>query len=161
MVDEELKDQLKAITTALREVVSIYGQSNSLWYGRMLTNVLVLTDLDPILYATAAFDHKAKTAKAIVLTDSLIVTANVNDLEDLESQRATAHSRKAIRAISVGSGEGVFSTAVFSDWPGELAIEITIEGLDSPLQIPLEHKMNGDPSAEMRKIVASLTADLR
>jgi hypothetical protein len=163
-VDDALQPNLRRLNTELRNIASFYAVATgsvAIWYGRLLSNLLLLIGAAPVQYVTGHVDRDQQSLKVAVFTEDLLVMAEIANISsDVEAQSAFALSRGKLAQLEVSSGEGVFSNSTFSNWPTEIRLRLTYPGLDE-LEIPLERKMNGDHLAELRELLASLQTDLR
>ncbi|MCU1469468.1 MAG: hypothetical protein JWQ39_617 [Glaciihabitans sp.] len=164
-VDAELQPNLKSLNTALRNILSFRTVSSGAlppWYGRVLSNVLLLIGEDKVEYVSGTIDSGAHSVKVVVFTPELVIRVDVADWEvDLATLSATATPRASLIGIQVESDEGVFSDDVFSAWPTRIRLALSYADEVESLRVPLEREMNGDQLGPLRKLLADLLHDLK
>lgn len=164
-VDVELQPNLKILNTALRNILSFRAASSGAlppWYGRVLSNVLLLVGQDTVEYLSGTVDAEARSVKLVVFTAELVVRVDVADWKvDLATLSATATPRTSLIGIQVESDEGVFSEDMFSNWPTAIRLALTYADEVEPLRLPLEREMNGDHLGPLRNLLSQLRDDLK
>jgi hypothetical protein len=160
----EYRELLKDLNAQLQQILSFRALSTSgrlpLWYGRALSNVLLLIEGQSVTYV--AGEATATTAKIVVITENLVVQADVQDIDGDEGTiTASAINRLSITSLAANASETVFSDDMFSQWPGyDTTLTVTYSGVDEPITLPLERTMSGDRATAIVELLRELKTDL-
>jgi hypothetical protein len=164
-VDEALEPNLKILNTSLRQIPSFYSFGTGdvpVWYGRLLSNVLLLAGEAPIQYVSGSLNRQECSATVAVFTEELLIRTDIEDWNvDADSHAARALPRRFLSRLEVESGEGVFSQSAFSNWPNSIRLSLYYDGDIEPLRVPLEAPMNGDQLGPLRGLLGTLLVDLK
>lgn len=102
------------------------------WYAKALSQVWLLVGEDEIRYASAAAVEVGPAAA--IITDQIVVIAY--RLEgDEDAVHVSAHRRSALKSISIRNSGSLTAGMGFSNWPGPLAIALTLD--DTSIELPL------------------------
>lgn len=164
-VPEGLRPLSRKLNIALRKHTSIYalGTARSpLWYGRMLTSLVLLTDGEEIEYVTGTYRADKHEAQVAVFTPSLVIDARATGIDGDDAEMTVcAVARSAILSLATDADETVFSDSLLSQWPGALVVTATYTGLPEALTLPLETLQSDDKPGPVRNLLTSLKEDLR
>jgi hypothetical protein len=126
------------------------------WYGRALSEILLLSDGEEIVYVTGRYDNGA--AEIVVITKSRVVRSAVSDIAAAGGDGtivSKAWSRKHVTEVSASTDETVFGD---DSWPGHLVVRLRVT--DGPeLVLPIERVESGR-NTENRVLREILRAEL-
>lgn len=159
MISEDQQPTLREVTNRLRQINSIMRLTSGrapFWFGRLLSDVILLIDGDSVEYVTGTLGDKS--AEIVIVTTHRIVRAIATDIDDDDARATTTvHPRANISSVEVAAEESVYSNSVHSNWPGKLVLVLVMG--DSRLTLPLEASFDYDyePDALRRLLYALLT----
>lgn len=135
------------------------------WYGHLIAELVVAVGEREMRFVGAENEAESEAAgtnriRLIVLTDDLIVTADVSDTSagSAELPSTVARSRRELRALEVGSELGVVHSEGYRDWPGRLRLVLTYP--DTEVTLPGSATTGGDELEAVAALVPSLVDDL-
>lgn len=160
MIPEGLRKPAQTLNEAFKQSMSIYRfatGSSPLWYGLVLSELVLLVDDAEIVYATGRFEAAQSRARFLVMTDRLVIDVHVTKVSgELGEREIRAVRRSRIQSLGVEAGETPFSSSAFSDWPGAITITANYEGLGEQAVFPLERGQERNELA----LLAALRSDL-
>lgn len=134
-----------------------------LWYGRMLTSLVIALGEESIKYLTAAYSAKDGnfTAAIVIFTPTTLIVVNALGQTNANSGEYSTvlSSRSELKRFTLAAETSVFNTEAFSDWPGALSTTLTYaDGFN--LSLPLGRSHDSTHRAELDLLIKSLRDDL-
>lgn len=141
------------------------------WVERALTQLVLAVGSEEVIFAQAVQDGEKKSGRLVLFTPSLVVVAEVENVENNASRpRTTVLGRASLRRVTVLESariildpENMENRHRVVGWPGEVQIEVDYDGLPAPLVLSgagISKLDRNDPGAIIRLLVV-LTDDLR
>ncbi len=171
MVPLDLRPNLQALHAALGDGKTIAWQaaaqgddpgSRSVWYGRILSSVLVLVGDSPIVYVSPfgkVTDDGVKVG-ALVFTESLAVSVDAEEPTGGEvAWTVAAQGMEGLREVGVVAARPPFDPNISAEWPGVVSATLTFES-GTVLQL-VPAGQNSEDRRALAEFVGKLTARLR
>lgn len=142
MVPEELRKAAQRLNESFRASISVYSLgvgSSPLWYGLMLSDILLVVGDEALVYATGAYQKDDGTAHFAVVTEAMVVDVRFDRIttETWDRDFRAVPFRNLV-SVGVEATETVFSSSPYSDWPNQISVTATFDGLAKPLTVPFE-----------------------
>lgn len=153
-VPDDLRPIAQRINNQLGEIASfsrLRTRTHPYWYGRMLTELVLLAEGDEIVYVTGRLTDA--DAEVVVVTQGRLARSVVTGTTITDPTIvSTAWPLRRLTAVSASANEPVFGGEPFADWPGHLVVQLSIaEG--PTISLPLER---GDSGADEDHVLRSI-----
>ena len=133
------------------------------WYGRLLTDLILVTGDEPIRYLSLNYvplDEDAFDADLVVFTDEIVAFARFrgDNTGAVTPFGVTACARKSLTSFGVESVASALDTGTDTEWPG--AVTFTVQYPDFDRILPLAASEWPGRDTETASLVACLRRDL-
>ena len=135
------------------------------WYGRLLTQVVLLANGEPLKYVTGSYasgpDGTGGEGVITAFTERLMISANATvGGNDRPALKTFTIPRSALQAISVSGGRSAFSSdANAPRWPGSFTI-VADYGTHGSIELPAEPTDNEPARESLHRFIGELVQDL-
>jgi len=162
-IPDELRDVAQRLHREIVQHMSLYmfqaGAPAPHWYGRMLSELVLLLDGEEIEYLTGI--RNDTDVEIIVFTKRLLLRSTATDLRgDDPTVVSTAWPRDSITSATISAEESVFSNRAFADWPGRIAVTLETKGVGK-ITLPLERPNGRDGDTALHGLFRSVLEQLR
>lgn len=161
MVDRETQDKVQPIHKRIGAHLEWSPVTNGRmpdWYGRLLSSLLIATEVEEVVYVTASYlsDQAGPDARVVVFTTNFVVVGEVAEVKDDKSPiDVRLRARNTLQSLAIDASTSIFDTEAFNEWPGDLRVALTYrDGL--VLDLPLGRSNVAEYRGELRTLVRSL-----
>lgn len=170
-LDQSHKDAMEELDSAFRgEQSSPFAQAAvtedwddyAPWYARLLSSLVLLTAGERVVFAQGTKTYDAHQARALVFTDTLMVLADIGDVNADQVPHPIARSRQSIRSLQVATKTRIdIQGSSALGWPGTIRLSVSYAGMDGPIEFDtLGTDRSGQPGPGLQ-LLAGLKDDLR